>query len=117
MTSERKRKARTSAARTATKPDRQAVERIRREPHADLRGLPTRLADAMVGLEGKDVAETSGVDASVISRILNGRSLTGVYADTVLKLARALDVSPGWLLCGDGLKRGRWVEVERGGVS
>jgi transcriptional regulator with XRE-family HTH domain len=78
-----------------------------REPHPDLEGFPYRLAEALRGREQKWLAERSQVDKAGISRMLRGEALVGIPGDTIIRLARALGVSTGWLLAGDGPKA--WV--------
>lgn len=86
-----------------------------RAPHPDLEQLPGRLAFVLAGRQQKWLAEKSGVEESGISRILNGHSLVGVTADTVLRLARRLGCDPGWLLSGDGAPfANAWVRVAPG---
>lgn len=78
-----------------------------REPHPDLIGINGRLIEAMskanggTGITGKELSEASGVEESGITRIRKGDALVGVTADTVLRLARALGVSPSFLLAGE----------------
>lgn len=92
-------------------------KRTPRGVHPDLQGLPARLVEALAGREQKWLSKHSGVDEGGISRLLRGLSLTGVTADTILRLARALGVSPGWLLSGDGLREGVWIQVDPSSVA
>lgn len=86
--------------------------RTPKTPHPDIEGLRFRLEEALGKNEQKWLAEHSGVEASTITRIIKGQALVGVPGDTIVRLARALGVSPGWLLAGDGPKRAIWVQAE-----
>lgn len=55
-------------------------------------------------IDQSGLAAASGVSQSAISKLLNsehGANLSGVTAMTIIKLANALSVSPGWLLAAE----------------
>jgi len=66
--------------------------------------MPRRLGEAMLraGVNTRQLQAESGVDNGLISRYLNRKRFHGVAADTVVRLARALGVPPGWLMTGEG---------------
>lgn len=60
--------------------------------------IKDRLNEAMRlrGLTGSELAEKSGLNKSSVSRYLNGENVPRSLA--IGKMAKALDVSPAWLL-------------------
>lgn len=62
-------------------------------------------AMAVKGLNGKQLAAASGVDAGNISRLREKPSAKRTGQDTILALAKALDVDPVWLATGEGEMR------------
>ena len=77
--------------------------RKRREIPIELHGIGDRLGRAMRkrGVDQVRLEAASGVDQGAISRLLNEKSLSALWVGTVIKLARALHVSPGYLLVGE----------------
>ncbi len=75
-----------------------------REVPRELFGIGERLERAMRDRQFDQVRleVASGVDQGAISRLLNEKSLTALWVGTVIKLAKALRVSPGYLLVGEG---------------
>lgn len=74
----------------------------------ELRGFAGRLKYA-VGvrlaerreLTQNKIAEMAGVNPGNFSKLLRDQKTDGVTANTILLLARALDVRPAWLLTGE----------------
>lgn len=69
--------------------------------------IPERVALALKALKSRgvsahQVAQACGIPDSRFSKLKKGQHVGGIQADMVLRLARALRVDPGWLLCGDG---------------
>lgn len=69
----------------------------------DSKGLARRLnyARGERGMGLNELSRAADVSASTISRIENG-GYVGVTAETIVKLAAALNVSIDWLLLGKG---------------
>lgn len=67
-----------------------------------MQGLPKRLGDRIdaLGLSVNKLAQLSGVDRAVIIRARDGSHVDGMTCATAIRLARALNVSLDWLLCG-----------------
>jgi hypothetical protein len=92
-------------------------------PGPALRGLPGRLHDCakdqgyLTHGQQKVLAQKAGIDPGHLSRLLNVNNptakskktrendLSGIRAETVIRLADALDVNPGWLLANQLPKR------------
>jgi len=53
----------------------------------------------------EDLAQASGVMVATLSRLENGKQ--EARPSTIRKLARALEVDPGWLLVGDDEAAGK----------
>ena len=51
------------------------------------------------GITASELSDASGVDKSALSNYINGKYVP--KQDKVYKLARALDVDPGWLMTGE----------------
>lgn len=86
----------------------------------DQRGLALRVHAAMREYEEfrsrggqKRLAEEAGVDAGKLSLLLSGDAGAGVTAETVLRLAKRLGTTVGWLLAGEGGTRPVWVDGGR----
>lgn len=79
----------------------------RKAPPEQLRGFPGRLREAMdeANLNGKQLAELSGITAGQISRWLHGKRVAGIQAGVGIRVAMALNVRVGWLLAGEEPKR------------
>lgn len=75
--------------------------------------MGVRMTEVMAeeGINQKELAAKARVNASSLSRIEQGKALGGVHAASVLRIARALGVEPGWLLCGEGPKRRVQISV------
>lgn len=82
-------------------------QETRREPSPEIMAIPERVALALKALKSKgvsahQVAQACGIPDSRFSKLTKGQHVGGIQADMVQRLARALRVDPGWLLCGDG---------------
>lgn len=82
--------------------------KIARVVAPEWRGFPGRLRYAIEQRMSEDpsltqnkVGEKAGVDGGNLSRMLSGAKAAGVTANTVILLARALNVRPAWLLLGE----------------
>jgi transcriptional regulator with XRE-family HTH domain len=82
---------------------RKRKAQTRRQPPPQLLELPRRLVQAreIAGIDQKEWARRSGVSASVISRLENGRRLGNVSARILIDLAVAAGVSVGWLVASE----------------
>lgn len=83
------------------------IQDVRREPSSEIMAIPERVALALKSLKSEgvsahQVAKACGIPDSRFSKLKKGEHVGGIQADMVLRLARALQVDPGWLLCGDG---------------
>lgn len=74
------------------------------EPPRELLTLGSRLRYARDHRDMKqnELARLSKVDAAQLSRLESGQSGAGVEAATIIRIARALNVSVGWLLADEG---------------
>ena len=70
------------------------------EPMAGL-GVRLRATRERKGWNQQELANASGVDSPRISRIEGGKRMGGLTAAHVVRLARALEVSVGYLLAGE----------------
>lgn len=75
----------------------------RKPPPEEMLDFPKRLEKARVarGMQKKDMADASGVDAGTVGRWINGEGWETAAGARFAKLAIALDVSLDWLLLGD----------------
>lgn len=80
-------------------------------PPTEVLGIPLRLQSIIGELEqqhGKltqdKIAKGAGVSQSVISKMRKAKTVKGVTAAAVVRVAKALGVEPGWLLTGYGPK-------------
>lgn len=78
-----------------------------REASPEIMALPGRVELALKTLKARgvtahQVAVACGIPDSRFSKLKRGQHVAGIQADMVLRLARALQVDPGWLLSGDG---------------
>ena len=82
----------------------------------ELIGFPERLRSAReeAGFGVRELGEMSGMDGGRVSRYEQGKKFEGVTADSVLALAKALNVRPAWLLTGERPVRsdGSYIWVE-----
>ncbi|HEY2012392.1 MAG TPA: helix-turn-helix transcriptional regulator, partial [Bryobacteraceae bacterium] len=62
-------------------------------------GNRIRLMRTVRKRSGASVARDLGMTASWLCRVESGEVMPGAHS--VQRIARALNVSPGWLLCGD----------------
>lgn len=65
--------------------------------------LASRLKEAICArkISQKDLAEKVGISPSAITQILNG-STKELKAESALRLSRALNIDPWWLVMGEG---------------
>lgn len=82
-------------------------EEARRAPSPEILAIPERVALALAalkrnGITAHQVARACGIPDSRFSKFKHGHHVGGIQADMVLRLARALQVDPGWLLSGEG---------------
>lgn len=70
------------------------------EAYAHKFGKRLRAARRKAGLTQKELAKAAGTYQEEISRWENGYKLPGVY--TLYKMAKAMNVSVGWLVAGGG---------------
>jgi transcriptional regulator with XRE-family HTH domain len=95
------------------------VARTPNEIHPLLADLPRRVrwAREFYGWDQSRLAAETGLTQPTVSRLEDGTRLTGVRADTVLRIALALRFSVTWLMTGEGsafdLSRGPVVATER----
>jgi|SRR5690606_25729624 len=77
---------------------------IRKEPPEEMKGLGKRLGRAIKyrGMNNSDLARESGTSPDQISRTVRGLTLIGIEAHTVVRWAKALQISLDWLLMGRG---------------
>lgn len=70
----------------------------------ELATFPARLkyARERKNMTKSKLAEVSGVDAPRITRLENGERVQGIEVATLIRLARALDVSVGWFAADEG---------------
>lgn len=70
----------------------------------ELTTLPSRLkyARERCHMTLTALAKLSGLDLSQVSRIEGGERVDGIEAATIIRLARALQVSVGWLAADEG---------------
>ena len=64
--------------------------------------VAARLRLAMRGRSQYRIVRTSGVAARIVGRCLRGECKQGPTLETLVKLAHACEVSPGWLAFGVG---------------
>ena len=69
---------------------------------AELQGLQKRLTDRIeeLGISQRQLARDAGLARPVVSRLCGGERVDGVTAETVIRLAVALDMTLDWLLRG-----------------
>jgi transcriptional regulator with XRE-family HTH domain len=81
-----------------------------------LEGLPERLRQARedLGLGCNELDRKASVGGGMVSRIENGKKLSGVAGNVLLRLADALGVRSGWLLAGEKPIRddGKWLVIQ-----
>lgn len=91
---------------------RKPAPQDRKPPPAELVDLPARLRTAMRsrGWDARGgparLADASGLSNGQISAILSGERAKGITAAQVIRLARACQVSAGWLLANEGAMSG-----------
>lgn len=83
----------------------------------ELAGFPERLRSAReeLHLGVRELGELSKMDGARVSRYERGQKVDGVTADSVVALAKALNVRPAWLLTGEQPRRddGAFIWVQR----
>lgn len=88
----------------------------REEVEPELVGLPERLrlAREAEGLGARELDRASGLGTGAVTRLSKGDRLSGVTAAKIIRLARALNVRPEWLLTGNPPMRddGEWILVQ-----
>jgi DNA-binding Xre family transcriptional regulator len=72
------------------------------DPSPEILGIPRRITFMRKerGLGLNKLADKAGIASSVLSRLEAGETVANVSAETVFRIAGALDVSVEWLVTG-----------------
>lgn len=78
------------------------------EPVLDLDGIQRRIRQGMLAANMRtqlQLAQAAGLQQGQLSRMLNGKRMGAVTAETLVRIATALNVYVGWLIAGEGEPR------------
>ena len=78
------------------------------EPVLDSEGIQRRIQLAMKAAKMStqlELAQLAGIHQGQLSRLLRGQRMGAVTAETLVRIATALNVYVGWLIAGEGESR------------